>query len=144
MVVLMSRSALPFTVALAAAGFWQFVRCVGVGWVVVEGPLGPAESRRRYLLGHARPAGRWVGMEPAFAVGQLIVPREQADVDVVGREVNRVAVAEVDEVTACAVLEKVVLLDDAIVEAHAGVAPPDHAAVEAGRVQAGVCVCVCV
>ena len=128
----------------APAGFWLFENCVGVGLVVVcdEGPLGTAESRRRYLWGHARPAGRWIGMEPPLAVGQLVVPGEQAGVDFVGRQMNRIAVAEVDEVAARAVPEEVVPLDDAVVEAHAGVAPPDHAAVEAGRAQAGVCACV--
>ena len=87
-------------------------------------------------------------MEPPLAVGQLVVPGEQAGVDLVGRQVGRVAVVEVDQVAARAVLEEVVPLDDAVEEAHAGVPPPDHAAVKAGCECAGVCVyrgvCMCI
>ena len=95
-VVLLCRTALPFAFQLATAGFGQLGGCVGVGLVIVEVPLGTAESRRQYLWGHARPAGRWVRVESPLAVGQLVVPREQAGVDLLGRQVGRIAVVEVD------------------------------------------------
>ena len=94
--------------------------------------------------GHTRPAGRCVGMEPPLAVRQVVVPGEQAGIDLVGRQEGCIAVVEVDEVAARAGPEEVVLLNDAVEEAHARVAPPDHAAVEAGRERAGVCVCECI